>query len=85
MSIPSNIDSEAIQLLKEADWPWDGSKYAFVKAHNPAQEILEQYHSHLPDHISYGELRDHNLASPASTTKREAGLQWLRGRLSAAT
>jgi hypothetical protein len=85
MSIPSNIDSEAIRLLEEADWPWHDFSMAFVKARNPEQETTEQHRSHPPDQISYVELRDHGLAGPASTARREAGLQWLRGRLFASS
>jgi hypothetical protein len=85
MSIPSNIDSEAIMLLEEADWPWSNIDRAFIKARDPGQETTEQYRSHQPDQINYEELRDHGLAGSASAAQREAGLQWLRGRLVASS
>jgi hypothetical protein len=85
MAIPSNIDSEAIRLLEEADWPWSDTHMAFIEARDPERETTEDYHSRSPDRISYAELRDQGLAGSAPTPEREAGLRWLRGRLSASS
>ena len=82
MSIPRNIDPEAIRVLKAEDWPWNDYEHAFVKAHNPERETLEQYRSRPPDQISYAELKDHGLTDSVTMEKRGAGLQWLQGRLS---
>ncbi len=85
MTIPSNIDSEALRLLEEADWPWSDAHKAFVKARDPERETTEDYRSRSPDRISDEELRACGLAAPASLGGREAGLRWLRERLSAST
>jgi len=85
MSIPSTIASEAIQLLEEADWPWSNIHNAFVESRDPERETTENYLSRSPAQISYEELREHRLAGPASMAEREAGLQWLRRRLSASS
>lgn len=81
MSMLSTINPEAIQLLDEADWLWSGRDGAFVKARDPEKETIEQYRSHPPDLISYEELHNHGLTGRTLTAEREAGLQWLRGRL----
>jgi hypothetical protein len=43
---------------------------------------MEEYRSRSPARISYEKLRDHGLAGLSSRTGREAGLLWLRERLS---
>lgn len=81
MNLPKNMDSMALNLLAEADWPWSPIAMAFVKARNPAQEGTEEYCSHPAEQISYEELQGHHLVNPKSADEREAGLKWLRGRL----
>jgi hypothetical protein len=82
MSTPSDIDPEAIRLLAEADWPWSEWDRAFVKARDPGRETTEEYRLRPPAQVGHGDLRDHGLAGPASAPAREAGLRWLRERLS---
>jgi hypothetical protein len=85
MTIPGDIDSEAIRLLKKADWPWDGFEKAFIEARDPKQETTEDYRGRALARISYAELRDHGLAGKASTEERDAGIKWLRKKLTATT
>ena len=80
MSRFESIDSEARQLLEEADWHWSGHGF-YEKGRDPEKETTEQYRSHPPEQITYEELSDHGIAGQALTTDREAGLQWLRTRL----
>jgi hypothetical protein len=75
MSIPSNIDPEAMRLIEEADWPWSELGRAFVEARDPERETTENYRSRPPARISYDELRDHGLAGTASRADREEGLR----------
>jgi hypothetical protein len=81
MSRPSNIDSEVMRLIEEADWPWSDWNRAFVEARDPEQETTADYRSRSPGQISYVELQDHRLTGSASSAERQAGLQWLRGKL----
>jgi hypothetical protein len=85
MAISSNVNSEAILLLEEADWLWSDAHMAFVKARDPERETTEDYRSRSPDRIGYEELQDHGPAGPASTAEREAGLRWLRERIYASS
>jgi len=48
MAIPRDIDPQAIQLLGEADWPWDNGKKAFVEARRPEQDSTAEYCQRLP-------------------------------------
>jgi len=83
MTIPSNVDAEAIRLLDEADWPWSDLEKAFVKSRNPDRETTGEYLQRSSNRISYAELKDHSLVGSESTEAREAGIRWLRGKLSA--
>ena len=85
MTIPTDIDSEAIRLLEESDWPWSNWDKAFIESRNPERETTEDYRRRSPNRISYAELKDHGLANSSSTEVREAGMIWLRGKLAASS
>lgn len=80
MAIPRDIDPQAVQLLLEADWPWDDRKKAFVEARQPERESIANYRR-SPSSIGYGELRDHGLAGDTYEANRNKGLAWLRDLL----
>jgi hypothetical protein len=82
VSMLTNTDPEAVRLLKEAHWPWSNLEKAFIEARDREKETTEEYRRRFPARISYEELRDHGLAGPTSGTEQEAGLLWLRERLS---
>lgn len=81
MAIPKDIDPQALELLIDADWPWDDRKVAFVEARHLEAESSDKYRRRAPRSIGYGELRDHGLAGSTSGVHRESGLAWLRGVL----
>lgn len=74
MSRPSDINSEAIRLLEEADWPWSDAHKAFVQSWDPERQTTEDYRSRSPARISYEELQDRRLAGPASRAEQKSGL-----------
>ncbi len=81
MAIPNDIDRTAVQLLINADWPWDDSRKAFVEARRPDAVSSAEYKHRTPRSIGYGELRDHGLAGAISQARRDNGLAWLRSAL----
>jgi hypothetical protein len=85
MARPSNIDAEAIRLLEQANWPWSDLHMAFIEARDTEQETIEGSLTRPKGQVNSPELWDHGLAGSASMAEREAGLQWLRGRLHAAS
>lgn len=75
MAMPTNIDSEAIRLLQEADyWPWSDFERAFIAARDLDKETLEEYNKPFQARISYEELQFHSLAGPDSGTGGGASL-----------
>jgi hypothetical protein len=82
MAKPTDIDLEATRLLEKVNWPWSDAEKSFVEARDPQKETTEQYRSRIRAKVTYEELRDHGLAGPGSRSEREAGLKWLRERLS---
>lgn len=84
MPRPNDIDPEALRLLGETDWPWSDHHRGFVEARDPQRETSEEYRTRQATQIGHAELRDHGLAGPAPAVRRETGIRWLRGKLSAA-
>ena len=83
MATPKDIDPQALQLLIDAEWPWDGWQMAFVEPRHPEAESSDEYRRRAPRSIGYAELRDRGLAGTTSQALRESGLAWLRGVLGA--
>ena len=83
MSIPRTIDGEAVRLLEEANWLWNDLNMAFIEARDPVQETTEVSPGDATSQITYEEIQHHGLARRAIPAQRDAGLQWLRGSLSA--
>jgi hypothetical protein len=81
MAMPKDIDSRALQLLINADWPWDDRTMAFVEPRRPEEESSDKYKRRPRRSIGYGKLRDRGLAGLASSEHRDSGLPWLRGLL----
>lgn len=77
--IPREIDSQAVELFRQAGWTWTGSVKGFIQGRQEGQS-LEDYNDSLPRSIGYGELRDHYLAGP-DLVNRDKGLIWLRREL----
>jgi hypothetical protein len=82
MVMPINVHPGAVQLLEKANWIWSDARKVFMETRNPERETTEEYRRRSPATISYEEIRDHGLIGPAPVTEQEAGLRWLRERLS---
>jgi hypothetical protein len=87
LKIPENIDFEVLELLEEADWPWDPGHRAFRQAAR-ANEPFADYVSRMrqnPRLIAYSELVGHGLApskAGAVTPKQRAeGIAWLKEKI----
>ncbi len=78
MAIPSDVDQRAVELFETAGWAWDNFKKAFVETREPEREPTADYRKRPPRAIGYGELQDHGLAGPTSSSNRDSGLVWLR-------
>ena len=81
MAIPQDIDPQVLHLFQEEGFVWDNYKNAFVKSRKPDRESQSEYQSRSQPSISYGELRDHNLAGATDAAKHLADLAWLRKSL----
>lgn len=84
MSMTDNIDidHEAIGLLNASGWHWSDNRLSFEKGRDPNKETTEEYRSRPRHLISYEELKNNNLVGEVATKDREAGLQWLRRKIS---
>lgn len=81
MAAPSNILPEAVTLMEERAWHWDGYYFAFRGARR-AGESTEEYLRRPPDLVTYEEISDHGLtATGLSADERAQALDWLRQRL----
>lgn len=81
MAIPHDIDSEAVELFREADWPWDDSANAFVEARQPDRESTAVYRARSRRSIGYETLRDRGLAGAPRAANRNESLNWFRSSL----
>jgi hypothetical protein len=82
MVMPLNVHPGAVQLFETANWIWSDARKAFMKTRNPERETTEEYRRRSPATKIYEEIHDHGLIGSAPVTEQEAGLRWLRERLS---
>ena len=81
MSIPSEVDPEALSLFRRADWVWVDLQKAFIETRQRERETTAEYQSRAKMFVGYGELRDRGLAGLNSAATRDAGITWLRNKL----
>lgn len=81
MSIPNDIDPEALRAFGRAGWIWVDSQKAFVETRQPEIESTAEYQNRAKMFVGYGELRDRGLAGLNSSATRDAGITWLRNKL----
>ena len=87
MPIPNNIDTEAVKLFKEANWPWDDRARLFRRAARLKESDYEARQQQMPnaDIVSYDALRHHGLAPEegdiVTEPETKKGLQWLKNRI----
>jgi len=84
MPLPKGIDSEALELLKDDDWPWDDWIFGFRRARR-SYETAEAYDRRPPDVITFADLEDQGLVNERlRPAHRQKALEWLKARIRSA-
>jgi hypothetical protein len=84
MPLPKGINPEALELLREDDWPWDDWLFRFRRARR-SHESVEAYDQRPPDLITYADLEDQGLINVSpKAPQRQKALEWLRARIESA-
>jgi hypothetical protein len=82
MRMPAELSEKAENLLRQHDYLWDNSLYAFRRARQVGKESTEKYLKAKPKLITFEELTDHGLFAPHATAdQKAAALAWLEERV----
>jgi hypothetical protein len=83
MTIPKDLNPEALKIIQEAGWIWDPGRWAFVETWQPGMETLAEFSQRRPGFIGFETLRDDmGLIGSAISQERVERLARLRAFIS---